>query len=96
MDSRGYRPSADFASNTTEKAPSLRGVAIRKASLTSATDDTPSGGLAFTTYELQLPGEDKILGTEDDWIGSNGILKRVTEVSKGGVGRSVSEGILQP
>jgi hypothetical protein len=96
MDSRGYRPSADFAVNTAEKAPSLRGVAIRKASLTSATDDTPSGGLAFTNYELQLPGEDKILGTEDDWIGSNGILKRVTEVSKGGVGRSVSAGILQP
>lgn len=96
MDSRGYRPSADFAVNTAEKAPSLRGAAIRKASLTSATDDTPTGGLAFTTYELQLPGEDKILGTEDDWIGSNGILKRVTEVSKGGVGRSVSAGILQP
>ena len=34
--------------------------------------------------------------TEDDWIGSNGSLKRVTEVSKGGVGRSVSAGILQP
>lgn len=95
LDATGYRPSADFAANATEKSRSLRGAAIRNASF-SATDDTPSGGLAFTTYELQLPGEDKILGTEDDWIGSNGILKRVTEVSKGGVGRSVSAGILQP
>jgi hypothetical protein len=96
IDPRGYRPSADFAAVAAQKAPSLRGAAIRKASLSSATDDTPPGGLAFTTYELQLPGEDEILGTEDDWIASNGILKRVTEVSKGGVGRSVSAGILQP
>src|SRR5687768_18349253 len=34
--------------------------------------------------------------TEEDWIGEDGILKRITEVSKGGVGRSVSAGILQP
>jgi len=96
IDPRGYRPSADFAANATGKSSSLRGAAIRRTSFSSATDDTPSGGLAFTTYELQLPGEDKILGTEDDWIGENGILKRITEVSKGGVGRSVSAGILQP
>ena len=97
MDPGGYRPSADFAANApAEKSRSLRGAAIRKTSFSSATDDMPTGALAFTTYELQLPGEDKILNTEDDWIGSNGILKRVTEVSKGGVGRSVSAGILQP
>ena len=95
IDPNGYRPSADFAANGTGKSQSLKGAAIRKASVSSATDDMPSGGLAFTTYELQLPGEDKILGTEDDWIGQNGVLKRVTEVSKGGVGRSVSAGILQ-
>lgn len=96
IDPIGYRPSADFAANAAAKPQSLRGAAIRRASFSSATDDMPSGGLAFTTYELQLPGEDKILGTDDDWIGSNGVLKRVTEVSKGGVGRSVSAGILQP
>ncbi len=28
----------------------------------SATDDTPPGGLAFTNYVLRLPGEDKITG----------------------------------
>jgi hypothetical protein len=56
----------------------------------------PPGGLAFTTYELRLPGEDKILGTDDDWIGSNGILKRYSDAAKGGVGRSVSAGVLQP
>ena len=96
IDPVGYRPSADFAAVARQSSPSLRGAAIRKASLASETDDTASGGLAFTTFELQLPGEDKILGTEDDWIAVNGILKRVSEVSKGGVGRSVSAGILQP
>jgi hypothetical protein len=96
MDPNGYRPSAEVAANGAEKSRSLRGAAIRRASFSSATDDMPPGTLAFTTYELQLPGEDKILGTEDDWVAQNGILKRVTEVSKGGVGRSVSAGILQP
>ena len=92
----GYRPSGAFAAVGGQKSTSLRGVAIRKTSLSSATDDTPSGSLAFTTYELQLPGEDGVLGTDDDWVAENGILKRVTDVSKGGVGRSVSAGILQP
>ncbi len=96
LDPTGYRPSADFAAVTAEKSPSLRGAAIRKASLSSATDDTPSGRLAYTKFELQLPGEDKILGNEDDWIGSNGVLKRISDVSKGGIGRSVSAGVLQP
>ncbi len=97
LDPTGYRPSSEFAANSAEKSRSLRGAAIRKASLTSATDDTPTGGgLAYTKFELQLPGEDKILGTEDDWIGSNGILRRVSDVSKGGIGQSVSAGVLQP
>jgi hypothetical protein len=95
LDPSGYRPSADFAAVASEK-PSLRDVAMRKASLTSVTEETPTVSLAFTKFELQLPGEDKILGTGDDWIGSNGVLKRISEVSKGGIGRSVSAGVLQP
>lgn len=96
LDPSGYRPSADFAAVSAEKPRSLRNVNIRKASLSSATDDTPAVSLAFTKFELQLPGEDKILGTEDDWIGSNGVLKRISEVSKGSIGRTVSAGVLQP
>ncbi|HKR10565.1 MAG TPA: hypothetical protein VJT15_00810 [Pyrinomonadaceae bacterium] len=96
LDPSGYRPSADFAAVSAEKPRSLRSVNIRKASLSSATDDTPAVSLAFTKFELQLPGEDKILGTEDDWIGSNGVLKRISEVSKGSIGRTVSAGVLQP
>jgi hypothetical protein len=29
-------------------------------------DDMPDAGLSLTSYELSLPGRDKILGTEDD------------------------------
>jgi competence protein ComGC len=96
MDPQGYRPSADYAAVGGEKSRRLAGAAIRKTSFSPATEDTPTGALAYTTYELQLPGEDKILGSEDDWIGQNGILRRVRDVSNGGVGRSVSAGILQP
>ncbi len=96
LDPSGYHPSADVAAVASEKSRRLRGAVIRNASLSPATDDMPSGGLAFTTYELRLPGEDKILGTDDDWIGSNGILKKYSDAAKGGVGRSVSAGVLQP
>ena len=91
-----YHPSADFASVTPEKSRTLRGAVIRKASLSSATDDTPTGGLAFTTYVLRLPGEDKITGNDDDWVVQDGMVRRLSDVAKGGVGRSVSAGALQP
>ena len=96
LDSTTYLPSADVAANAVEKSRSLRGAVIRKASLSSATDDTPSGGLSFTNYRLLLPGEDKITGTDDDWIVRDGMVMRLSEVAKGGVGRSVSAGALAP
>jgi hypothetical protein len=74
----------------------LRGVAIRNASLSTAGDDIPAGGLTFTKFELRMPGEDGILGTPDDWIGHDGMLVPVSEVTSGSVGRSVSAGVLQP
>lgn len=97
LDSGAYLPSADVAANgPIEKSRTLRGAVIRKASLSSATDDTPSGGLSFTNYRLLLPGEDKITGTDDDWIVRDGMVLRLSDVAKGGVGRSVSAGALQP
>ena len=73
-----------------------RGTVIRKASFSPDLDDTPSGGLSFTTYALILPGEDKIYGTEDDWIVRDGMIMKQSEIANGGVGRSVSAGVLQP
>ena len=91
-----YRPSADMAAVAAEKSPRLRGAVIRKASLSSATDDTPPAGISFTNYVLRLPGEDKITGTDDDWVVRDGMVMKLSEVAKGGVGRSVSAGALQP
>ena len=95
LDPIAYHPSTDVAANSTERSRSLRGSVIRNASL-SATDDMPSGGLSFTIYELRLPGEDKITGTDDDWIVDNGVVKKFTDSAKGGVGASVSAGALEP
>ena len=96
LDPKGYNPWADFAAVSTEKSRTLRGDIIRKTSLTSATDDTTPGGLAFTNYVMRFPGEDKILGNEDDWIGRDGVIMKLSDVAKGGVGRFVSAGALQP
>lgn len=95
IDRSAYHASADVAAIGTEKPRSLRGAVIRKASL-SSTDDTPPGGLSFTNYSLTLPGEDKITGTEDDWIVRDGMIMKHSDIAKGGVGRSVSAGVLQP
>jgi hypothetical protein len=92
----GYKASADVAAVTQQKSPRLRGALIRRASFNTATDDTPSGGLSFTNYEIRLPGEDKVLGNDDDWVGRDGVIMRLADVAKGGVGRIVSAGALKP
>ena len=94
VDPGDYHPSADVAT-ATEQPRSLRGAVIKKASLTS-TDDATTTGIAFTNYDLRLPGEDKIRGNEDDWIARDGVIMKLADVAKGGVGRSVSAGILNP
>jgi len=87
LDPAGYQPRADVAAVATQKTRGLPRVIIRKVSLNSATDDATPGGLSFTNYELRLPGDDKILGNDDDWIGRDGIFTRVSEV-KGSAGHS--------
>lgn len=95
LDPNGYQPRAEMAV-ASEKSRPLGGLALRKVSVSTTTDhDIPAGGLAFTKFELRMPGEDKILGNDDDWIGQDGVLKRWSDVAKGGVGQSVSAGALQ-
>jgi hypothetical protein len=96
LDANGYKPSADVAAMSGEKSRTLRGAAVRNASFTTPTDDTTQGGFAFNKFVLRLPGEDKILGNEDDWIGYDGMLVRWSDVAKGAAGRSVSAGALEP
>jgi hypothetical protein len=96
IDQTAYHPSADVAAVATEKSSRLHGAVIRKVSLLTATDDTPPAGISFTNYVLRLPGEDKITGTDDDWVVRDGMVMKLSEVAKGGVGSSVSAGALQP
>ena len=95
-DSNGYVPRGEVAAVDTQQGRNLRGSIIRKVSQTTATDDLATPGLAFIDYDIRLPGEDKILGNDDDWIGHDGVITKITDVAKGAVGRSVSAGILNP
>lgn len=97
IDPNMYHPTgADMAANATEKSRLRRGTVIRKVSFSPDIDDTPPGGLTVTNYTLVLPGEDKIYGNEDDWIIRDGMIMKQSEIANGGVGRSVSEGVLHP
>ncbi|MBV9958993.1 MAG: hypothetical protein JO360_11260 [Acidobacteria bacterium] len=75
-----YKPWTELAA--TQPPPSksrrLRGAALQPAALNSDSDDTQTEGVPFTNYELRLPGEDKILGTDDDWLMRDGIVRPAT------------------
>ena len=94
LENASYQPKAEVAANTEPKSSRMRGAMIRPASFNQSTDDATPAGLAFTHYEVRLPGDDKILRTDDDWIIRDGILKRVSEVAPGGLGQSA--GALKP
>src|SRR4030095_9192682 len=72
-DPAGYQPGGEIAAVGNKRT---RRVAIRNVAY-NPDDDTPPGGLAFTKYTHRLPGDDKILGTEDDWIVRDGIVSKV-------------------
>lgn len=78
VDASAYNPGADLAALPKKKPRSLRGSALRDATLRS-TDDTPNGGLSFTKYEMRLPGFDKKLGTDDDWTIRDGVIIKPVE-----------------
>jgi len=81
-----YKPSADVATLPKEKPRMLRGAVIRNASLNTGADDSLSdslgAGLSFTNYELRLPGQDKIAGTEDDIVVHDGLVSTAGETLK--------------
>ena len=80
VDVTGYKATADLAALPSKKRPALRGAVIMNASINSATDDLPSEGVSFTNYELPLAGQDKLFGTEDDFIVRDGVITKASEV----------------
>jgi hypothetical protein len=79
LDVNGYEPSTAPLAAASTKSKSLvpRGSAIRKA---AAADPATDRGLSFTSYKLRLPGEDKILGNDDDVILQDGLITRVSDL----------------
>jgi hypothetical protein len=77
LDAKGYKPGAELAAAPSKPRP-LRGAAILNAS-SDAADDAPTERITFTNYELQLPGPDKLLDTEDDLIMRDGLITKASE-----------------
>jgi type II secretory pathway pseudopilin PulG len=80
FDPNGYQVGTVLAAAST-KSKSLvsRGSAIRNASTTAA--PTTEHGVSFTSYELRLPGEDKIYNTDDDIIVRDGLVMKASDPS---------------
>lgn len=76
-----HTSSTTIAEVPKEKPRLLAGAAIRSVSANSTTDDSP-GVLSFDTYELRLPGEDKIINNEDDLIIKDGVILKASEVKE--------------
>ena len=76
--SKVYRPSADVAAALPklERRPTV----IKASHVESA--EPIADGLAFNRYSLQLPGPDKLYGTEDDLIVRDGMITKASDSPK--------------
>jgi hypothetical protein len=79
VDARGYEASSVTAS-TKSKPLAQRGSAIRKAGASADPAAADPGGVSFTSYDLRLPGPDKILNTDDDFLVHDGVITKVSEL----------------
>ncbi len=78
LDENGYQPNSIVAAASTKSKPLARGTALRFATI-SANVDPPS--VSFTNYDLRLPGPDKLLNTDDDFIIHDGPVVKASEQS---------------
>jgi hypothetical protein len=79
LDPNAYKATAVLASATKPRARSMRVGAFRNSASPGA-DVLLGNGLSFTNYDLRLPGEDKILGTDDDLIMRDGLISKVSDL----------------
>lgn len=82
-----YKPWTELAATrpAPEKSSRLRGAALRPASLNDDADGASEEGVPFTNYELRLPGDDKILGTDDDWLMRDGMVQPISETDSSSI-----------
>jgi hypothetical protein len=82
VDEHSYQPRSDLAASLPKsKTSKLQGAAVRKTA--AIADDSIPPGLAFTNYELRLPGPDKIPGTDDDLLMTDGVFVTPTTPGSG-------------
>lgn len=77
VDVSGYEAGTVLAAASTKRKSLPRGSAIRNAA--ASTSPTSDHGVSFTTYTWRLPGEDKILNTDDDVILQNGLVMKASD-----------------
>lgn len=80
LDPSAYKPSAVLASATKPKPRSIRVGAFPNSPTGPGADAMPGAGISFTNYDVRLPGEDKVLGTDDDLIMHDGMIMKVSEL----------------
>ena len=96
VDTTGYTVNSEVAAVPTKKPQTLRGAVILKASLAPSNDEPLSGGLSFTNYDLPLPGPDNIKGNDDDQILRDGVIWKVSDLPRRGVGALPKTQLRQP
>ena len=83
IDPNGYQAGSVLAAASTKSKPLVsRGSAIRNAA-PGANATADHAGVSFTSYDLRLPGEDKILNTDDDFIIHDGVVTKVSDLPAG-------------
>jgi hypothetical protein len=75
IDPLGYTPTTEVAVKA--KPGAIRSTVFRNVS--QITDDSIHQAVSFTNYKLRFPGEDKILGNQDDWIMRDGAIVKVAD-----------------
>ena len=79
VDPSGYEASSKVAAGPTKGKQLLpRGAALRSVSTTTSPEPV---GVSFTSYKLRLPSEHRFLGSDEDFVLSDGVIKKASEVS---------------
>jgi hypothetical protein len=77
VDPNSYEATAQVAATSKVKPLVARGVALRAA---SARPTTEPSVVSFTSYQLRLPSEHRVLAADDDFILSDGVVKKASDV----------------
>ena len=79
VEANGYQAGAQVAAASTKVKPMVgRGVALRNV---NATTNPEAPGVSFTTYELRLPSEHRLLGSDDDFILRDGVIYKASDLN---------------